>query len=232
MAPLPPTSPSEVTELKGTTTPDKIPNSRGEWDQVIPSVLQRRQSFGEKLPEKSTSSARSSDKQIPTNSKMEDKPKEIVGSKNPSGVKAAVVNHNTSKGPAPQPPSIPQITSKAEEKEEIPTKTGAKKVIKRTVSVKRSIIPPSSSTFGDGPPDDGHDYIKICGRWVQMKKSGSPQRLEGKQNPPPPPKSPPPPLESPPPPAEWADGVKVGKMCEVISCVLVENLTLTCPTSA
>lgn len=46
-------------------------------------------------------------------------------------------------------------------------KKSIKKVVKRTVSVKRSSVPAAS--FGDGPPDDGSDYIKICGKWVKMK---------------------------------------------------------------
>jgi len=79
-----------------------------------------------------------------------------------------------------------------------------RKVVKRTVSVKRTTVAPS---FGDGPPDDGQEYIKICGKWVRMKgkEKSIPQHDVG---------------NSPPPKAEWGKGIDLSKYSTNYLCSL------------
>lgn len=52
-------------------------------------------------------------------------------------------------------------------------KKTVKKVVKRTVSVKRTRMPVSSTDLEQGPPNDGCDYVKVCGKWVRMKSSST-----------------------------------------------------------
>lgn len=100
-----------------------------------------------------------------------------------------VAQRGNSKGPAPQPPapelsspqplaplssgSQPQLlaVNNSDVTTNLDGKRKVKKVVRRTVSVKKSVAPPTQSF--DGPPEDGFDYIKICGKWVKMKTSKS-----------------------------------------------------------
>lgn len=69
--------------------------------------------------------------------------------------------------------SSPPNTS--EESKASTKKKTVRKVVKRTVSVKKTVIPADSN---DRPPtsEEGVDYIKICGKWVKMKARPSTQK--------------------------------------------------------
>lgn len=60
------------------------------------------------------------------------------------------------------------------------SKRNTKKVVRRTISYKKYVTPPTASF--DGPPEDGFDYIKICGRWVKMKTSKSDKPVDDNSN--------------------------------------------------
>ena len=176
-SPMPPVCEPETIELKGTTNQDDLPSSRGEWSGFFPSIKQRRASFGADNPPILMGRQPSEEEECNNNST-----KSETSNTKPKSPK---------KGPAPAPPAAHQTNGQSAETqaeingglsiaaglpvagdspatgEETGKKKSVKKVVKRTVSVKRSSIPAAS--FGDGPPDDGSDYIKICGKWVKMK---------------------------------------------------------------
>lgn len=175
-APSPPEKDStETIELRGTTTQEEIPTSRGEWGEVFPSVRQRRASFG------SDSSADFSIRNTRSPATECNNNVNAVKPKSPKKSQAPVppTSNNSSKeimNPQPQvtptlqkQPTPQLVTAKDGGDQDSAKKKTVKKIVKRTVSVKRSSIPASPS-FGDGPPDDGCDYIKICGKWVKMKQ--------------------------------------------------------------
>ena len=126
------------------TEKDDLPSSRSEWSDFFPSVKQRRESFVSESSSSSPSKA------------------------SPSKEHSTEQNNNTVLIKSKQNAVLAPPT---EDTNSPPTKKTVKKVVKRTVSVKKTTCrtPVSSTDFGDGPPSDGCDYIKVCGKWVKMK---------------------------------------------------------------